>query len=63
MNIDPGVCPGTWCIVDAPKQNGDLWVEVTKDQQVKVMNPAGHWWRGKVFATVEDFWKAFKEAK
>lgn len=53
---------GVWCIPNVPKQNGDLWVEVTKDQQVKVMNPAGRWWRGKVFATVQEFQQVFKEA-
>lgn len=54
---------GVWCLPNAPRQNGDLWVEVTKDQKVKVMNPAGKWWRGRVFATVEDFYQVFKEAK
>ena len=57
------VAASTYCIPNAPKQNGDLWVEVTEDQQVKVMNPAGNWWRGKVFATVEEFRQAFKKAK
>lgn len=58
MKIDAGA----WCITNAPKQNGDLWVWVTKDQQVQVMDPAGAWWRGKVFATLEEFKKVFEEA-
>lgn len=53
---------GTWCLTNAPKQNGDLCVEVTKEQQVHIMDPAGKYWRGKSFATVEEFRKAFKEA-
>ncbi len=59
MKVDTGA----WCIPNAPKQNGDLWVEVTEDQQVKVMNPAGAWWRGKVFATVEEFQQVYLKAK
>jgi hypothetical protein len=51
----------TYCIVNAPKQNGDLWVEVVGDT-VKVMNPAGKFWRGRTF-TIEEFRKVFKEAK
>jgi len=58
MKVDAGA----WCIPNAPKQNGDLWVNVTADQKVEVMNPAGTWWRGKVFATVEEFRQVFKEA-
>ena len=54
--------PGAWCIPDAPKQHGDLWVWVTEDQQVRVLNPAGAWWRDRVFATLEDFRKVFQEA-
>ena len=50
-----------YCIPNAPKQNGDLWVEVVGDT-VKVMNPAGSFWRNKTF-TVEEFRKVFKEAK
>ena len=50
-----------YCITDAPKQNGNLWVEVTGDT-VKVMNPAGTFWRGKVF-TIAEFRKVFKESK
>lgn len=53
---------GTWCIPNAPKQNGDLWVEVTETQQVKVMNPSGSWWRGRVFDTVADFQRVYLEA-
>jgi hypothetical protein len=51
----------TYCIANAPKQNGDLWVEVTNNN-VRVMEPAGAWWRGKTF-TVEEFRLAIKEAK
>jgi len=40
-----------------------LWVEVSEDQQVRVMNPAGTWWRGRVFATVQEFQQVFKDAK
>ena len=54
---------GTWCLTNAPNQNGDLWVKVTKGQKVKIMNPAGNYWRGRVFATVEEFRKVYKEAK
>ena len=53
--------PETYCIPNAPKQHGDLWVEVT-DNQVKVMDPAGSWWRGKTF-TLEEFRQVFKDAK
>ena len=52
---------GAWCIPNAPHQHGDLWVEVTEDQLVTVMNPAGNWWRGKTF-TVEQFRQVLKEA-
>ena len=52
---------GTYCIPNAPNQNGDLWVKVTGNI-VKVMNPAGSFWRGKTF-TVEEFRKVFKEEK
>ena len=51
----------TYCIPNAPRQNGDLWVEVTGDT-VKVMNPAGAWWRGKTF-TIDEFRKALKGTK
>lgn len=54
--------PGAWCLPNAPKQNGDLWVWVTQDQQVQVMNPASKWWRDQEFATLEEFRKVFKEA-
>ncbi len=50
-----------YCIPNAPKQNGDLWVEVVGDT-VKVMNPAGLFWRDKTF-TIEEFRRVFKEAK
>ena len=51
---------GVYCIPNAPKQHGDLWVEVTGDS-VKVMNPAGTFWRGRTF-TIEGFRKVFKES-
>ena len=50
-----------FCIHNAPRQTGDLWVKV-EDGTVKVMDPAGTWWRGKTF-TVEEFCKVFKETK
>jgi hypothetical protein len=51
----------TYCIPNAPHQNGDLWVKVVRNK-VTVMNPAGAWWRGKTF-TLEEFRAVFKEAK
>jgi hypothetical protein len=59
MKVDAGA----WCVPNAPRQNGALWVEVSEDQQVRVMDPAGAWWRGKVFATVQEFRQVFKDAK
>jgi hypothetical protein len=59
MKVDAGA----WCVSNAPHQNGDLWVEVSENQQVRVMNPAGTWWRGRVFATVQEFQQVFKDAK
>lgn len=50
-----------YCIPNAPKQHGDLWVKVT-DNKVKVMDPAGAWWRNREF-TLEEFQQVFKEAK
>lgn len=50
----------TYCIPNAPKQRGDLWVEVTEDT-VKIMDPAGAFWRGRTF-TFEEFRKVFIEA-
>lgn len=50
-----------YCIPNAPKQHGSLWVEV-KDGKVKVMNPAGAFWRGKEF-TLDEFRKIFKESQ
>jgi len=47
-----------YCIPNAPRQNGSLWVKVTKNT-VTVMNPAGKWWRGKTF-TMEEFRKALQ---
>ena len=49
-----------YCILNAPKQNGDLWVKVTRNK-VKVMDPAGSWWRGRSF-TLDEFKKLIKEA-
>jgi hypothetical protein len=49
-----------WCIPNAPKQHGDLWVELTDDNIVKVMNPAGSYWRGKTF-TLEQFKQELKD--
>jgi hypothetical protein len=46
---------GHYYIPDAPKQHGYLLIEVTKDEQVKIVSPASKWWRDKVFATVEEF--------
>lgn len=34
---------GVYCIRNAPHQNGDLWVEVTQELKVKVLDPAGSW--------------------
>lgn len=43
-----------YCIPNAPKQNGDLWVKVSKRGRVTVMEPAGAFWRGKSF-TLDEF--------
>jgi hypothetical protein len=48
-----------YCIPNAPKQNGDLWVKVAR-KKVIVMEPAGAWWRGRTF-TLEEFRAVFKE--
>ena len=46
---------GVYCIVSPPNQHGDLWVEVGLDAKtVKVLDPAGKWWRGREF-TMEEF--------
>jgi hypothetical protein len=50
-----------YCIPNAPRQTGDLWIEVSGDI-VKVMDPAGAWWRGKTF-TLDQFRQVFKDAK
>lgn len=42
-----------YCIPNAPKQNGALWVKVTRNK-VKVMDPAGSYWRGRTF-TLQEF--------
>lgn len=44
---------GTYCIKNAPHQRGDLWVRV-QNGKVFILEPAGHWWRHKVF-TVREF--------
>lgn len=50
-----------YCISNAPKQHGDLWVEVIGDT-VKVMDPAGLFWRNKTF-TIEEFRELLRELK
>lgn len=50
---------GVYCIKDAPNQHGDLWVEVTLDLKVKVLDPAGAWWRGRIF-TMQEFREIFQ---
>lgn len=47
-----------YCIPNAPKQNGDLWVKVVRNR-VTVMNPAGAFWRDKTF-TIQEFKEALK---
>ena len=48
--------PGHYYIPDTPRERGYwLLIEVTKDFQVKIVSPAGKWWRDRVFATVEEF--------
>jgi hypothetical protein len=48
-----------YCIRDAPHQHGDLWVEVTLDLKVRVLDPAGAWWRGREF-TLQEFREIFQ---
>jgi hypothetical protein len=48
-----------YCIHNAPRQNGDLWIKVIGDT-VKVMNPAGIFWRNKTF-TIQEFRQIFKK--
>jgi hypothetical protein len=48
-----------YCIPRAPKQNGDLWVKVSKGGKVTVMNPAGAFWRNRTF-TLDEFRAIFK---
>ncbi len=50
---------GLYYIPDAPKQHGTLMIEITKDRQVRIVNPASKWWRDRVFATVEEFHEVF----
>lgn len=50
-----------YCIKNAPHQNGDLWVEVTLDLKVKVLDPAGAWWQGREF-TMQEFRDIINEA-
>ena len=48
--------PGHYYIPDTPRERGYwLLIEVTKDFRVRVVSPAGKWWRDRVFATVEEF--------
>lgn len=55
--------PGSvYCIPNAPYQNGDLWVEVTLNNTVKILSPAVEFWSFKEFTT-EEFLAIFKEAK
>ena len=52
MNFEPG----HYYIPDTPRERGYwLLIEVTEDYQVKVVSPAGKWWRDRVFATVDEF--------
>jgi hypothetical protein len=46
---------GHYYIPDTPRENGYLFVEVTKDFQVRVVDPVSRWWRDRVFETVEEF--------
>ena len=50
---------GVYCIPNAPHQHGNLWVEVS-GEKVRVMNPAGVWWRDRTF-TIEEFQQVFKD--
>lgn len=43
-----------YLIKNAPKQHGDLWVELSPDNIVTILNPAGTWWRDKIF-TLDEF--------
>ena len=48
--------PGHYYVPDTPRERGYwLLIEVTEDQQVKVVSPADKWWRDRVFATVDEF--------
>lgn len=46
---------GHYYIPDTPRENGYLFIEVTKDHRVEVVSPASKWWSNKVFSTVEEF--------
>jgi hypothetical protein len=49
-----------YCILNAPHEHGSLWVEFD-GATVKVMNPAGAWWRDKEF-TKDEFLEIIKGA-
>lgn len=51
-----------YCIRDAPHQNGDLWVEVTPENTVRVLSPASEFWRFREF-TMQEFRDIINEAK
>lgn len=53
--------PLQYCIRNAPKQHGDLWVRVVEDR-VEVLDPAGAWWRGRSFS-VREFNELIKQLK
>lgn len=50
---------GLYCIPNAPRQNGDLWISV-KNDLVSVLNPAGEYWRNRTFTT-EQFQRELNE--
>lgn len=52
--------PGVYCIPNAPGQHGDLWVEVEPDRTIRVMGPAGVYWRDRTF-TPDEFREAVLE--
>ena len=51
--------PGHYYMPDTPRENGYLFIEVTKDYQVRVVSPAVKWWRDRVFDSVEEFGRGF----
>ncbi len=50
---------GHYYIPDTPRENGYLFIEVTESFQVRVVDPVSRWWRGQVFATVEEFQEVY----